>query len=130
MESMSQAGNVEFVGIDLGHGESAVAVVSDATKALPKILEYRGRKSVLSVVARHPTLGVLIGEDALSNADATAQLWRRYKDSRLNDENVRTPTRLFVERLIAEMRQKKLIDDQFPTQYLVGCPTGLEGRRA
>lgn len=124
MEAESQVENIEFVGIDLGHGESAVAVVSGSSKALPKILEYRGRKSVLSVVARHPTLGVLIGEDALSNADASAQLWRRYKNQRLGDENVRTPTRLFVERLISEIRQKKLIDEQLPIQFLVGCPTG------
>jgi hypothetical protein len=115
---------LEFVGLDIGHGECAAVAVRTGPRDLPKILEYRGQKSVLSVVAEHPALGTLIGEEAVSNASDSARLWRRYKSQNVHDDTTRIPTELFIRRWVSEMRSKRQIGEADQTKFLVGCPSG------
>ena len=64
MNKKSSLKEVEIIGFDLGHGETAVALAMLSATAEPQMLDLYGTRSILTAVAQHPTRGVLIGDDA------------------------------------------------------------------
>ena len=57
----------EFIGFDLGHGETALGRAYGATVREPEILEYRGQRSFVTAVAKDGKDVDAHGNDA--NAD-------------------------------------------------------------
>ena len=62
---MNKTSSDEFIGFDLGHGETALGRAFGATIREPEILEYRGERSFVTAVAKTKD-GVKIGADAVN----------------------------------------------------------------
>lgn len=121
----------EFVGFDLGHGETALGRAYGRSMREPEILEYRGEKSFVSAVAKTKD-GVKIGADAvnLSALSGTPDVWVKFKDRDLSGASGK-PTTLFTKALIKGLSDERKIRGAKKTEFIIGCPSGWdEGNRA
>ncbi len=132
---MNRPPDIEFIGYDLGHGETAAARAYSRSMREPEILEYRGERSFVTAVARTDK-GVRIGADAL-NLAALAQagraqtggdcdVWVKFKHRGLDVEQVSTPTQLFTQSLFAHLEKQGRIEGGAISQFLIGCPSGWD----
>ena len=71
--------NLEIVGFDLGHGESALAHTTLVSANEPEALSIHNRPTVLSVVGVDADGRVAIGENALRQAERMAEMFVRFK---------------------------------------------------
>lgn len=117
----------EFVGFDLGHGESALGRAFGATTREPEILEYRGERSFVTAVAKTKD-GVKIGADAvnLSFMAGAPQVWVKFKDRKMSGPNVEIPTRLFTQTLIEGLSKDGVIRGAKDSRFIIGCPSGWD----
>ncbi|RCJ24043.1 hypothetical protein A6770_28775 [Nostoc minutum NIES-26] len=113
--------NLEIIGFDLGHGETAIAVTKLSSIAEPQIVDINGKKSTITAVALSSE-GILIGEDAYCS-DTSVNLDIFFKSPKLNDPNVNKPLKLFVEKCLEILQKGKAKLDQ-DTWFFVGCPSG------
>lgn len=127
---MANKADTEFVGFDLGHGETALGRAYGRSMREPEILEFRGEKSFVTAVA---TLGkdVKIGAEAVNLAALgdTGRLkkqtvWVKFKGRDLSDKSVTDPTKLFTQTLISAMTADKKIQGPSQSRFIVGCPSG------
>jgi len=117
--------DAEFIGFDLGHGESAVARAFAQTLGEPEILEYRSHKSFVTAVAKQEA-NILIGSDAVA-AGASGEveaLWVKFKSRDLDDSQTRNPVRLFTQHLMQSLHSDKQIGLLSKAHFLIGCPSG------
>ena len=64
--------NIDIVGFDFGHGETALARVSSlANDSEPEMLEIFARKSQVTALAFKPESGDLVGDQALKTTGIT-----------------------------------------------------------
>ena len=117
--------HLEFIGFDLGHGETALGRAFGATVREPEILEWRGRRSFVTAVATDKS-GVKIGVDALNLAalGPQANVAVKFKSRELDLDSVRVPTFMFTQALIAGLTQDGTILGPKDSQFIVGCPSG------
>ena len=115
----------EFVGFDLGHGESALGRAFGATTREPEILEYRGERSFVTAIAK-TSEGIKIGADAvnLSFMAGAPKVWVKFKDREMSGADVETPTRLFTQTLIEGLSQDGIIRGPLESRFIIGCPSG------
>ena len=115
----------EFVGFDLGHGESALGRAFGATTREPEILEYRGERSFVTAVAKTRD-GVKIGADAvnLSFMAGAPQVWVKFKDRKMSGPDVEVPTKLFTKTLIEGLAKDGIIRGAKDSRFIIGCPSG------
>jgi len=115
----------EFVGFDLGHGESALGRAFGATTREPEILEYRGERSFVTAVAKTRD-GVKIGADAvnLSFMSGAPQVWVKFKDRKMSGPDVEVPTKLFTKTLIEGLAKDGIIRGAKDSRFIIGCPSG------
>jgi len=115
----------EFIGFDLGHGETALGRAFGATVREPEILEWRGRRSFVTAVATDKS-GVKIGADALNLAalGPKANVAVKFKSRDLDVEAVRAPTELFSKTLIGGLESDGTIRGAKESRFIVGCPSG------
>ena len=115
----------EFVGFDLGHGESALGRAFGATTREPEILEYRGERSFVTAIAK-TSEGIKIGADAvnLSFMAGAPKVWVKFKDREMSGVDVETPTRLFTQTLIEGLSQDGIIRGPLESRFIIGCPSG------
>jgi len=115
----------EFVGFDLGHGESALGRAFGATTREPEILEYRGERSFITAIAK-TSEGIKIGADAvnLSFMAGAPKVWVKFKDREMSGVDVETPTRLFTQTLIEGLSQDGIIRGPLESRFIIGCPSG------
>ena len=120
---------VEFIGFDLGHGETALGRAYGRSMREPEILEHRGEKSFVTAVAKTAD-GTKIGADAvnlaaLSGADSKGpKVWVKFKDRDLSDSEVEEPTKLFTSTLIKGMTEEGKIRGPKKSRFVIGCPSG------
>lgn len=120
---------VEFIGLDLGHGETALGRAYGRSMREPEILEHRGEKSFVTAVAK-TSEGIKIGADAvnlaaLSEADGKGpKVWVKFKDRDLTDADVEEPTKLFTKALIQGMTEEGKIRGPKSSRFVIGCPSG------
>lgn len=126
------AKGMEFIGFDLGHGETALARAYGGTTREPEILEYRGERSFVTAVARTRD-GLKIGSDAVNMAafstDAKAQapdIWVKFKSRDIFQDDIAEPTRLFTGHLIKALEADKKIQGVKHSQFIIGCPSGWD----
>lgn len=117
--------DTEFIGYDLGHGETALGRAYGRSHREPEILEYRGQKSFVTAVAR--TEGAIkIGADAVNLAAMgdSPDVWVKFKSRDLSEKEVREPTQLFTTALMGSLEGEKKIQGIASSQFIVGCPSG------
>ena len=117
--------SLEFIGYDLGHGETALGRAFGATVREPEILEWRGRRSFVTAVAKDKS-GIKIGADALNVAalGPNANVAIKFKSRDLDLAAVREPTLAFTETLIDGLTVDGTILGPKDSQFIVGCPSG------
>ncbi len=121
---------VEFIGFDLGHGETALGRAYGRSMREPEILEYRGEKSFVSAVAKTAD-GIKIGADAVNLAALVQQgkkasetkVWVKFKDRDFTNRHVTEPTKLFTSTLIAAMSADGKIRGAKDSRFIIGCPS-------
>lgn len=112
-----------YLGIDIGDGETSVAVLTEqAVAPLTVDLGYRNR-SILSAVGTRPDGAPVIGEDVLLQSDIKDRRVRfksKYLKGGANEDIIR-----FSKGLAAALRQfSGLYAEGNELFYAVGCPTG------
>ncbi|WP_298916631.1 hypothetical protein [uncultured Algimonas sp.] len=116
--------DVEFIGFDLGHGETALARAFAQGHAEPEILEYRGTRSLVTAVSKEgktkPT--VKIGAESLTLSEA--KVWAKFKSPDLADRDVREPLTLFTKTLIAGLTEDGSMRGPNVSRFVIGCPSG------
>jgi len=116
--------DIEFVGLDLGHGETALARAFAQGHAEPEILEYRGTRSLVTAVSKEgkgkPT--IRIGAEALTLSDA--KIWAKFKSSDLDSADVREPLTLFTKALINGLTADGSLRGPRESHFVIGCPSG------
>ena len=125
---MSAPDNLEFIGYDLGHGETAVGRAYGGSAREPEILEYMGERSFVTAAAKGKS-GVRIGAQAVNLAAIGGrkdQVWVKFKSRNIEDEATQTPTRLFTKTLFADLAKDKKIIGMGKSQFIVGCPSGWD----
>lgn len=122
---MNKTSSDEFIGFDLGHGETALGRAFGATIREPEILEYRGEQSFVTAVAKTKD-GVKIGADAvnISFMGGTPEIWVKFKGRELNRAEIKTPTQLFSKTLIGGLAADGIIRGPKDSRFIVGCPSG------
>ena len=121
----SKKKQLEFIGYDLGHGETALGRAYGTTVREPEILEWRGRRSFVTAVATDKS-GVKIGAEALNIAalGPKANVAVKFKSRELDLDSVRVPTFMFTETLINGLADEGTILGPKDSQFIVGCPSG------
>lgn len=118
--------DIEFVGLDLGHGETALARAFAQGHAEPEILEYRGTRSLVTAVSKEgqskPT--IRIGAEALSLSDA--KIWAKFKSPDLDAADVREPLTLFTKALIKGLTDDSALRGPKESHFVIGCPSGWD----
>ncbi len=117
--------HLEFIGYDLGHGETALGRAFGATVREPEILEWRGRRSFVTAVAEDKS-GVKIGVDALNIAalGPKANVAVKFKSRELDLASVREPVLAFTQTLIDGLASDGTILGRKDSRFIVGCPSG------
>ena len=126
---MNKSSTDEFIGFDLGHGETAVGRAFGATIREPEILEYRGERSFVTAVAKTKE-GVKIGADAvnLSFMGDAPEIWVKFKGRDLKRAEIKTPTQLFTKTLIGGLAKDGIIRGPKESRFIVGCPSGWDDK--
>ena len=121
---------IEFIGYDLGHGETAVARSFSGSSREPEILEHGGERSFVTAIARNLS-GIRIGAQAVNLAaigpkdiNGKNEIWVKFKSRDLNDSSTEIPTRLFTQVLFEDLTADKKIDGLKTSRFIVGCPSG------
>lgn len=123
MDKRPSLKDVEIIGFDLGHGESAVALAMLSATVEPQILDVHGTRSILTAVARHPIRGVLIGDDAYLSRNVS-NLHIAFKSPAVERREVREPISLFVGKVLELLVHDRKITGGEATLFFVGCPSG------
>lgn len=125
---MTKVADLEFVGFDFGHGETALARVFSTTQQPPELLEYRGEKNFVTAIARLQDGQILLGREALSIAAQMeayqGAVWAKFKARDVQDPEIAQPTRLFAETLITDLAREGKIRGKDVTRFVIGCPSG------
>ena len=123
MDKRTRFQDVEILGFDLGHGESAIALAMLSATVEPQILDLYGARSILTAVARHPTRGVLIGDDAYLSRNVS-ELAIAFKSPEVERREVHEPITLFVGKILEVLVRDRKITGGAVTLFFVGCPSG------
>ncbi len=128
MNMADDKNDLEFIGYDLGHGETAVARVWSRSNREPEILEFMGEKSFVTAIAIDKK-ETRIGAQALSMAaigDKKTRVWTKFKSRNFAEENTVLPTKLFTNILFEALAREKKISGLDKTQFIIGCPSGWD----
>ncbi|MET7606614.1 hypothetical protein ABZS96_29785 [Streptomyces avermitilis] len=115
------------VGFDLGHGESALAKARTDSAHEPEIVDIGstgGGRQHVTVVAEHPTRGVLVGREA-AEARGVTSLHLAFKSPELHLEEVRRPILLFVAKVTADaIARDTELSGPRTVRWVFGAPSG------
>lgn len=116
---------MNYIGIDIGDGESCVCVLPEKSDIEPRPIAIAGRKSFLSAVAIGADGEVCIGQDAVRGA-ALKELSVRFKSRFLegNPDDDRSMAR-FMHGIFERLKRQHLLAED--DQVVVGCPAGWDG---
>ncbi|MCD9194382.1 Hsp70 family protein [Streptomyces albireticuli] len=124
---MTDSSGTVIVGFDLGHGETALAKAYADKDSEPAVMDLGatgGGRQHVTMVAEHPTRGVLVGRAAMDNGATGLQL--AFKSPELTREEVRRPTTLFVRKVSEDAveRDQDLKGGRRPVRWVFGAPSG------
>ncbi|MEL6686311.1 MAG: hypothetical protein AAFP97_01670 [Pseudomonadota bacterium] len=123
---MAKRKDIEFIGFDLGHGETALSRAFAQGHAEPEILEYRGSRSLVTAVSKagKSSGDIRIGAEALTFTDA--RVWAKFKSPDLDDPEVREPVTLFCKTLIKGLTDDGSLRGPAQSRFVIGCPSGWD----
>ncbi len=121
----SKIPEIEFIGYDLGHGETAIGRAYNRSMREPEILDFRGQKSFVTAVARTKN-GVKIGGDAVNLAAMgdRPDVWVKFKGQDISDPSITEPTELFTQALMQGLTEDRKIQGPDKSRFIIGCPSG------
>ncbi|MEE9348079.1 MAG: hypothetical protein V3U82_07785 [Robiginitomaculum sp.] len=129
---MAKVSEHEFIGYDLGHGETALGRAYSNAMREPEILEYRGQRTFVTAVAQSGG-ATRIGAEAVNIAalqsgkrGEKAQVWVKFKDRDQSNPDVIKPTQLFTKALLADLEAEKKIKGAGRSDFIIGCPSGWD----
>ena len=114
---------VEIIGFDLGHGETALAkIVGDNVKEPPKKLLLHKIDCQPTMIAYHPEQGVLFGKPALTQKATDFQV--AFKKRPTSDPYYQQVMRDYVNAIYQHLLQTDQIKKDDHTHYFfIGCPS-------
>lgn len=113
---------MNYIGIDIGDGESCVCILPSASQIEPRPVTITGRKSFISAVAQGPEGEPVIGMQAV-NADVTKGFSVRFKSRFLTgSQNAHDDMRRFLKGIHDIMEAEGLLAGE--KRITVGCPAG------
>jgi len=118
--------NMEIVGFDFGHGETALAKVSlPVGDSEPEMLEILSGKSQVTALAYKPDSGDMVGEQALKTTGIT-ELHIGFKPMRhtLNSPEHQQIVNRFIRKYLELLEQSGQITGRDRTLFVVGSPSG------
>lgn len=119
---------MEFFGVDVGDGESAVSWLRSDTQTEPQMLEIRGSKSIISALGVLKDGTVVIGEEACQITDPMA-LHLRFKSRYLHEtELISGYIEQFAHALIEDLRRSGRMPEGTAVRCAIGCPSGWNGQ--
>lgn len=120
--------DVEVVGFDLGHGDSALAVTRVSATAEPKPVEIGNREVIRTVVGLRPDGAIAIGHMIRAGSDIV-EFDIRFKSARLDDDpRAGLALRRFVAGVTEQIRAGHKLADPDAAVFFVGCPSGWPER--
>lgn len=114
---------MRYIGIDIGDGESAAALVEGAGAALPRIIELGAERSMLSVVGEADG-AVLVGAQVLLEQRAR-NIEARFKSRFLTDPEASATIGRFARGLREKLAPTLESGD---CSIALGCPAGWTGK--
>ncbi|CAH2598630.1 conserved protein of unknown function [Rhodovastum atsumiense] len=118
--------NLEIIGFDLGHGETALAHTTLASANEPEALAIHNRPTVLSVVGVDHDGQVAIGDHAIRQSERLVEMFVRFKSLPPEDgpwPGERALT-LFVGGLVRELVDSRQVPQLEQARVFVGVPSG------
>lgn len=119
---------LEFIGFDLGHGETAIARAGGTAAKAPTILDVQGEKSFVTAVAKtgrgHKNLRV--GAQAVNLAALGGnkdKIWTKFKSRDVSAAHAE-PVQLFTSAVFKILSDERKIGALKDANVLVGCPSG------
>lgn len=120
-----------LIGLDIGHGETAIARIEKLTSRLPELLEIQGEKSILSAIAfpadqaKSAINSIFIGGQAVMRAaiDPGLALFTAFKRPTDAPDAAPELLRRFFEGLIDELSDF-FVHGTENLRICIGCPSG------
>lgn len=118
----------EFLGVDMGDGESAVSWMRSDTQTEPQMLEICGSKSIITALGQLKDGRSVIGEEACQIADPAA-LQLRFKSKYLKaTEEVSEYIEKFARAMVDELKRTGRLTENMNVRCAIGCPSGWNGQ--
>lgn len=118
--------NIEIVGFDFGHGETALARMSSSADDFePEMIEIFARKTQITALAHKPDRGDLIGDQALKTIGIT-ELNIGFKPMSCNLKSVehQSIVKRFIRKYLDILEETGQIRGRDLTLFIVGSPSG------
>lgn len=119
----SPNGNVNVVGFDLGHGETASALTNIFSKDVPIPLEIISKTSILTAMLVREDGRVLIGEDVY-DVEHSNSLHIFLKSPDFSDCGYRASLKLFIRTYFDTLKETGKLRVDNSTMVVVGTPCG------
>ena len=117
--------NIEIIGFDLGHGETALARTRRNAGGEPTPLEICGSRSIVTAVGRDGDGRIVIGRDVVTFSSNLVETYTRFKHSTLDAHPAAgKATRLFVRGVCDHLIESGQVARPDQAFFLVGCPSG------
>lgn len=114
---------MKYFGIDLGDGETAVAMVTGDGAVVPQILTLGNTKSILSLVGRDEGNNIVVGENVLLDFRMKTRA-SRFKSRFLHDEKASEYIYQFAKGVLALIQEELSKERHADLRIALGCPAG------
>ncbi|OKH60318.1 hypothetical protein NIES2130_04430 [Scytonema sp. HK-05] len=115
--------NLEIIGFDLGHGESAIAITNLSSSSEPQVAEIHGKRSIITAVTLSNTGDIVIGEDAYIENNGIDNLYIHFKTPDFKKSKTKS-LKLFVKECLNILKKEGKAKLDTNTHFFVGHPSG------
>ena len=117
--------NIEIVGFDLGHGETALARTRVNASGEPLALDLGAGQSIVTAVGRDGDGHIAIGREVISVSAALVESYVRFKHPDFDRRPAAAEgTRLFVRGVRERLLENNQVSNLESAKFFVGCPSG------
>lgn len=115
--------NLEIIGFDLGHGESAIAITNLSSSYEPRVAEIYGKRSIITAVTFSNTGDIVIGEDAYIQNNGIDNLYIHFKTPDFKKSKTES-LKFFVGECLNILKKEGKAKLDTNTHFFVGHPSG------
>jgi len=120
---MSQYSDIEIIGFDLGHGETALTHARANNNEAPESLLIHNMKNQITAIAYHPSGKVIIGEEAF-RLKHTTEFQIAFKKRPSSDPLAQETICKFVEAVYQVLTDEQRIQKGNHNHFFIGSPSG------